>query len=44
MCNLSAEVKVPLNLLAEAEEFGFTLDGNWKVLVRTDNGVLEVER
>jgi len=44
MCNVSAEVKVPLNLLAEAEEFGFTLDNAWKVFVRTDAGVLEVER
>jgi len=44
MCNVSAEVKVPLNLLAEAEEFGFTLDNAWKVFVRTDAGMLEVER
>ena len=44
MCNVSAEVKVPLNLLAEAEEFGLTLDNAWKVFVRTDAGVLEVER
>ena len=44
MCNVFAEVKVPLNLLAEAEDCGLTLDNAWRVFVRTDAGVLEVER
>lgn len=44
MCNLSTEVEVPLNLLAEAESYGFTLGGGWQVYVQTDAGLLEVER
>ena len=43
MCNLSTEVEVPLNLLAEAENFGFTLGAAWEVFVRTDAGELRVE-
>ena len=44
MCNLSTEVEVPLNLLAEAESYGFILGGGWQVYVQTDAGLLEVER
>lgn len=43
MCNLTAEVEVPRNLIAEAEEFAFSLGSGWTVHVRTDNGNLELE-
>ena len=43
MCNLTAEVEVPRNLIAEAEEFAFSLGSGWTVNVRTDNGNLELE-
>ena len=44
MCSLSTEIKVPLNLLAEAEANGLELDTCWKVLVRTDAGLLELDQ
>lgn len=43
-CSLSTEVKVPLNLLAEAEANGLKLDTCWKVLVHTDAGLLELDQ
>ena len=43
MCNLTAEVEVPRNLIAEAEEFAFSLGSGWTVHVKTDNGNLELE-
>jgi hypothetical protein len=43
MCNLATEVEVPRNLIAEAEEFAFTLGAGWTVHVRTDAGNLEVD-
>jgi len=43
MCNLTAEVEVPRNLIAEAEEFAFSLGSGWTVNVKTDNGNLELE-
>jgi hypothetical protein len=43
MCNLTAEVEVPRNLIAEAEQFAFSLGPCWTVNVRTDNGNLELE-